>query len=246
MCACNLFIHLFHFISSFDLELPVDCDDEYWDHPDPKQRFKQPENKPSLISAFILFIKLNQILSYCLRTIVKSILIVISRQLTEHYIIVFLQYAINKSKILFGYVGHNWEQHIVAELDSALNKWVDSVPDHRKCTFGEIVVHILRFFFFFFQCDGIPLEKMKTSSTNRRLVTHFIIIFKFLSTGHSFRLPTNHHLFLSLLWLFAQTLRDRVAMLLRFRDEEFVSLHYIPMSVDGATVQLDELLLKSI
>ena len=148
VCACNLFIHLFHFISSFDLELPVDCDDEYWDHPDPKQRFKQPENKPSLISAFILFIKLNQILSYCLRTIVKSILIVISRQLTEHYTIIILQYAINKSKILFGYVGHNWEQHIVAELDSALNKWVDSVPDHRKCTFGEIIVHILRFFFF--------------------------------------------------------------------------------------------------
>ena len=44
-----------------------------------------------------------------------------------------LQYAINKSKILFGYVGHNWEQHIVAELDSALNKWVDSVPDHGTC-----------------------------------------------------------------------------------------------------------------
>jgi hypothetical protein len=32
-----------------------------------------------------------------------------------------------------------WEQHIVAELDSALNKWVDSVPDH--CTFARIVVH---------------------------------------------------------------------------------------------------------
>ena len=49
-----------------------------------------------------------------------------------------LQYAINKSKILFGYVGPNWEQHIVAELDSALNKWVDSVPDH--CTSARIVI----------------------------------------------------------------------------------------------------------
>jgi hypothetical protein len=41
------------------------------------------------------------------------------------------QYSINKSKILLGFVGEQWEQHIVAELDSALNKWVDSVPDHR-------------------------------------------------------------------------------------------------------------------
>jgi len=43
------------------------------------------------------------------------------------------QYAINKSKILLGVVGQQWEQQIVAELDSALNKWVDSVPDH--CAF---------------------------------------------------------------------------------------------------------------
>lgn len=33
---------------------------------------------------------------------------------------------------MLGFVGPQWEQHIVAELDSALNKWVDSVPDHCK------------------------------------------------------------------------------------------------------------------
>lgn len=42
------------------------------------------------------------------------------------------QYSINKSKILLGFVGPQWEQHIVAELDSALNKWIDTVPDHCK------------------------------------------------------------------------------------------------------------------
>ncbi|KAF9479628.1 hypothetical protein BDN70DRAFT_878593 [Pholiota conissans] len=94
----------------FDLELPIDCDDEYWDHPDPEQQFKQPPGKPSLIAAFILTLKLNQILAFSLRTI----------------------YSINKSKILLGFVGQQWEQHIVAELDSALNKWVDSVPDHLR------------------------------------------------------------------------------------------------------------------
>ena len=27
--------------------------------------------------------------------------------------------------------GPRWEQQIVADLDSSLNKWVDAVPDHR-------------------------------------------------------------------------------------------------------------------
>ncbi|KAI0309699.1 fungal-specific transcription factor domain-containing protein [Amylostereum chailletii] len=94
----------------FDLDLPADCDDEYWTHPDPAQAFKQPSGKPSSISFFISAIKLNQILGFALRTI----------------------YSINKSKVLLGFVGHQWEQHIVAELDSALNKWVDSVPDHLR------------------------------------------------------------------------------------------------------------------
>ena len=42
------------------------------------------------------------------------------------------QYSINKSKALLGFVGQQWEQRIVAELDSALNKWIDTVPDHRE------------------------------------------------------------------------------------------------------------------
>ncbi|KAF8972347.1 fungal-specific transcription factor domain-containing protein [Flammula alnicola] len=94
----------------FDLDLPIDCDDEYWENPDPEKCFKQPPNKPSSISHFILYLKLHQILAFSLRTI----------------------YSINKSKILLGFVGQEWEQHIVAELDSALNKWVDSVPDHLR------------------------------------------------------------------------------------------------------------------
>ena len=119
----------------------------------------------------------------------------------------------------------------MAELDSALNKWVDSVPDH--CTCARIVIHRCIYPHFFFQYDGIPLGKTKTHSTNQRLATHFIIIFKFLSIVHSSRLLTNLHLFHSLLWLFAQTPQDRVAILLRSSDGEFGSLHYIPMSVES-------------
>ncbi|KAF8896036.1 fungal-specific transcription factor domain-containing protein [Infundibulicybe gibba] len=94
----------------FDVEMPLEVDDEYWDHPDPSQRFLQPANKPSLITAFSLSIRLSHVLAIALRTI----------------------YAINKSKILLGFVGKEWEQHLVAELDSALNQWVDSVPDHLR------------------------------------------------------------------------------------------------------------------
>ncbi|TFY61087.1 hypothetical protein EVG20_g7194 [Dentipellis fragilis] len=94
----------------FDIDLPAECDDEYWTHPDPEQAFKQPAGKETYMSYFICFLKLNQILAFALRTI----------------------YCINKSKILLGFVGQKWEQHIVAELDSALNKWIDSVPDHLR------------------------------------------------------------------------------------------------------------------
>ncbi|CDO71787.1 hypothetical protein BN946_scf184939.g11 [Trametes cinnabarina] len=94
----------------FDCELPVECDDEYWSHPDPEQAFKQPPNKPSTVAFFNCYIRLHQILAFALRTI----------------------YSINKSKALLGFVGQQWEQHIVAELDSALNKWIDSVPDHLR------------------------------------------------------------------------------------------------------------------
>lgn len=94
----------------FDLDLPIECDDEYWTHSDPKQAFKQPMGKPTYMSYFICFLKLNRILAFALRTI----------------------YSINKSKALLGFVGQQWEQHIVAELDSALNKWVDSVPDYLR------------------------------------------------------------------------------------------------------------------
>ncbi|KAK7682544.1 hypothetical protein QCA50_014344 [Cerrena zonata] len=94
----------------FDLELPVECDDEYWLVTETDLKFQQPPGKPSRITFFNCFQRLNQILAFALRTI----------------------YSINKSKALLGFVGQQWEQHIVAELDSALNKWIDSVPDHLR------------------------------------------------------------------------------------------------------------------
>ncbi|GLB41328.1 putative fungal specific transcription factor [Lyophyllum shimeji] len=96
----------------FDLDMPIECDDEYWEHPDPQLRWRQPtpHKTPSIITYFNSYIRLNQILAFLLRTV----------------------YAINKSKILLGFVGQQWEENIVSELDSALNTWIDSLPDHLR------------------------------------------------------------------------------------------------------------------
>ncbi|CAA7269975.1 unnamed protein product [Cyclocybe aegerita] len=94
----------------YDVDMPIDCDDEYLDHPDTEQESKQPSGQPSLISAFILQIKLMQILIYCIRGI----------------------YSLCSTNWRFGLVGQKWKFHIVTELDSSLNKWLDSVPDHLR------------------------------------------------------------------------------------------------------------------
>lgn len=59
---------------SFDIEMPLDVDDEFWQTLDPEKAFKQPSDRPSLISYFNSFLKLNQILAFALRTIVRILL----------------------------------------------------------------------------------------------------------------------------------------------------------------------------
>jgi len=96
------------FDEDIDADLPLEVDDEYYD--EVKKEWKQPEGKPARISAFNHYVKLQGILAYAIRTV----------------------YSINKSKVHLGFVGPEWESHTVAELDSALNSWLDSLPDHLK------------------------------------------------------------------------------------------------------------------
>ncbi|PBK72414.1 hypothetical protein ARMSODRAFT_882252 [Armillaria solidipes] len=93
-----------------DTDLPADCDDEYWDHADPEQAFNQPEGQPSLISYFNCHMRLTRVLIICLRTL----------------------YCTNRTNAMFGLVEKNWEEQIVVELDSALNTWIDTLPDHLR------------------------------------------------------------------------------------------------------------------
>ena len=57
---------------SFDLELPLEVDDEYWIDEDPQLAFRQPPGKPSIVAAFNRFIKLSQMMAFTIRTIVSS------------------------------------------------------------------------------------------------------------------------------------------------------------------------------
>ncbi|KAI1785317.1 fungal-specific transcription factor domain-containing protein [Ganoderma leucocontextum] len=94
----------------FDLALPTECDDEYWLTPEGDPLFKQPPGKPSNVTAFVCMIRLGQILAFAIRTI----------------------YTTNKSRAQLGQSDQQWEQRIVADLDSALNKWADSLPSHLR------------------------------------------------------------------------------------------------------------------
>ena len=122
----NALCYLCSTILSFDLDLSTDCDDEYWTPTDGGIPFEQPPGIPSSMTFFNLSHRLNQIASFAMRTIVSSPY--------DFWIALMFgpKYSISRSKVLLGYVGPQWQQTIVAQLDSALNKWVDSIPDYCK------------------------------------------------------------------------------------------------------------------
>ncbi|KIK70021.1 hypothetical protein GYMLUDRAFT_536497 [Collybiopsis luxurians FD-317 M1] len=96
----------------FDAEYPTDCDQEFWENTDPENEFVQPSDKPSKSTFWIQFIKLMEIAGLTHRLI----------------------YPVRKSKHWkrLGIQGISWYQKSVMELDSALNEWVNAVPEHLK------------------------------------------------------------------------------------------------------------------
>lgn len=94
----------------FDLELPMECDDEYWDiGPDRDVHFCQPADKPSKVSFFTAHIRLSGIMSIVVRNL----------------------YSIRKGRDMLGLTEKD-EQQIVADIDSSMNAWMNSIPDHLR------------------------------------------------------------------------------------------------------------------
>ncbi|KAE9394585.1 hypothetical protein BT96DRAFT_998390 [Gymnopus androsaceus JB14] len=94
----------------FDLEFPPECDDEYWEIPsNPQMEFTQPIGKPSHMSYWHHFMKLLRIAG-----LVKDHL-----------------FTTRKAAPWLDSSPENTNK-IVMELDSALNSWVDELPEHLK------------------------------------------------------------------------------------------------------------------
>ncbi|KAG7451382.1 uncharacterized protein BT62DRAFT_978182 [Guyanagaster necrorhizus] len=94
----------------YDLDMPVECDDEYWEHPNPSRAFKQPAGKLSTVTFWVKYLELLEIFAFMHRTI----------------------YAVKRSAMSSNVRGLEWDSKVVVTIDSALNKWVDSVPDHLR------------------------------------------------------------------------------------------------------------------
>jgi hypothetical protein len=75
---------------SFDLDHPLEVDDEYWETPEGTHGFKQPSDKPPKVAFFNCYLKLNQILAFALRTIVR-LLYSLSNMFSHRLYIVFDQ-----------------------------------------------------------------------------------------------------------------------------------------------------------
>ncbi|KAK7062868.1 Gypsy retrotransposon integrase-like protein 1 [Paramarasmius palmivorus] len=87
----------------YDVPLPIDCDDEYWETANPEDAFKQPPGKPSSISFWISFIKLFDILAFS-----QLKMCIVRKSDTDS----------------------EWTERNVMEIDSRLNAWVDTIPEH--------------------------------------------------------------------------------------------------------------------
>ncbi|KAJ8073388.1 Gypsy retrotransposon integrase-like protein 1 [Marasmius tenuissimus] len=88
----------------YDLEYPVECDDEYWDHPDERVAWKQPENKPAQASCWVWMLKLLEILASTDQTI----------------------YSLKRSG------GQTQDKKQLAHLDSRLEQWLSDLPEHLR------------------------------------------------------------------------------------------------------------------
>ena len=106
---------------SFDLDYPIECDDEYWDN-----GFQQPAGKPSSIAYFNCFLRLMDILAYAMRLIVSQASLELFKSLIHQ-----AQYPIRRPNEIVN-VPTRSDQQVIAQLDSAMNKWLDIVPSHRR------------------------------------------------------------------------------------------------------------------
>ncbi|KAF9269375.1 hypothetical protein L218DRAFT_264174 [Marasmius fiardii PR-910] len=94
----------------YNQRFPIEVDDEYWEHPDPKQCFKQPPGKISTHVYWLQFLKILRVLGIAQRSYL----------------------GLNSQ----GLESHIWgipaDEKVITELDSLLNVFVDGLPEHLR------------------------------------------------------------------------------------------------------------------
>ncbi|KAJ7163569.1 putative fungal-specific transcription factor [Mycena crocata] len=93
----------------FDQDLPIECDDQYFDLPGPSN-FKQPKDIPSETSYFIRYIKLLEIQAAVTTTI----------------------YSPRPARDIHGQPFAPTDAQNIMAFDSALNSWMLGIPDHLR------------------------------------------------------------------------------------------------------------------
>ncbi|KAF8170993.1 hypothetical protein K438DRAFT_200738 [Mycena galopus ATCC 62051] len=93
--------------SDFDIELPLEVDDEYWE--DPIHPFQQPAHRPSRITYFNTLMRLTHIMGFSVQVL----------------------YPLTKVRTMFS-LDDAWIEKAVMELDSTLNVWRNQIPDHLR------------------------------------------------------------------------------------------------------------------
>ncbi|KAF6759564.1 fungal-specific transcription factor domain-containing protein [Ephemerocybe angulata] len=96
--------------ADYDVDYPVECDDEFWENDDPELAFKQPASRPSTTTFF------NQMLD----------LFAIYDDAQEAF------FSVRKPSPPKGVALEDWNERCLKKLDSALNKWVNAIPEHLR------------------------------------------------------------------------------------------------------------------
>ncbi|KAG6832603.1 hypothetical protein H0H92_014439 [Tricholoma furcatifolium] len=93
----------------FDVDLPLEVDDEYWEANDSGVTFQQPKDVPAnKIISFNQIIKLSRNLAFALKTL----------------------YAADKERILSGLSPSSWRRAILKHISAGLEGWYKGVPEH--------------------------------------------------------------------------------------------------------------------
>nr|GAT53156.1 predicted protein [Mycena chlorophos] len=105
----------------FDIQPPTVVDDAYWD-----ANFEQPVGTYSQVAFFNSMLKLTQMIIWTLRFLVMF------SPYRRRTIVYLVQYTLQKKVALYEAGSARWKEDLVLELDSALNEWADTIPEHLR------------------------------------------------------------------------------------------------------------------